>query len=244
LRRGGGPQRFAAKLHRPSSRVLRHTNARGSVQASMTPSMTWLARSVVLIALGAAACGGKEATSKCRHDPQPSCAPDPVATAGAGGAAAATSTVTGASGGGGAAGTSGATGGMGTGGSAPSDFGDPCSINSDCSAPLTCAFKRCHSPCETTRDCPAGTRCVHSIDVDTGTFLFNICRLPDEAHACIKNSDCIGLEICGVDGRCRDQCETSADCVRAQVCVTKTCADPDEVPALDGGVVNPVDASR
>src|SRR5205814_208113 len=35
---------------------------------------------------------------------------------------------------------------------------------------------------------------------------------------------------CGLDGRCRDQCAEAKDCpIKSQVCVNKTCADPNEL---------------
>jgi hypothetical protein len=36
------------------------------------------------------------------------------------------------------------------------DPADGCGINSECSQLLACAFRRCHTACKTTRDCPAG----------------------------------------------------------------------------------------
>ncbi|HVW25311.1 MAG TPA: hypothetical protein VHC69_08060 [Polyangiaceae bacterium] len=99
-----------------------------------------------------------------------------------------------------------------------------CIINSDCTAPLVCAFQRCHTACETSRDCDPGQRCVSS------DRPFHVCQLDVESQ-CKANSDCPEGQICGIDGQCRDACNTSRDCVKGQVCVSGTCADPDELTA-------------
>src|SRR5262245_49694015 len=91
-----------------------------------------------------------------------------------------------------------------------------CSVNSDCNAPLVCAFQRCHNACTETRDCPSGERCVAS------DRPFRVCQLGIE-KLCRYNTDCPVSQVCGVDGQCRDQCVASRDCVIGQVCVTGTC---------------------
>src|SRR4051794_35201346 len=35
-----------------------------------------------------------------------------------------------------------------------SELAQGCVVNTDCQAPLVCAFRRCHTACEATRDCP------------------------------------------------------------------------------------------
>jgi hypothetical protein len=102
-----------------------------------------------------------------------------------------------------------------------------CVINSDCTAPLVCAFQRCHNECTGTRDCPAGQRCVAS------DRPFKVCELNDEKN-CTRNIDCPPAMVCGVDGQCRDQCSTDGDCVSGQVCTSGTCADEKEL--VDGGL--------
>ncbi|MDX2053555.1 MAG: MopE-related protein [Polyangiaceae bacterium] len=97
-----------------------------------------------------------------------------------------------------------------------------CLINSDCRAPLACAFRRCHTACETTRDCVAPQLCVASDKP------FSVCQLEDERQ-CTYHSECAGSQLCGVDGNCRDQCATSRDCLRDQVCTQGTCAEPSEL---------------
>src|SRR4051794_34436936 len=87
-----------------------------------------------------------------------------------------------------------------------------CVINTDCTSPLVCAFRKCHAECITSRDCAPGLRCVAS------DRPFHVCQLPEEAK-CSHNSDCPERQICGVDLLCRDECTTSRDCVKEQVCV-------------------------
>ena len=64
-----------------------------------------------------------------------------------------------------------------------------CLINSDCNAPLVCAFQRCHNACESTRDCPPGLRCVAS----DGPL--HVCQLEEE-RICLYNSDCPEGQVC------------------------------------------------
>ena len=142
---------------------------------------------------------------------------------------------TGGGGAGSGAGGSGAQGGTSSTGGGGSTTTEPgCAINSDCAQPLVCAFNRCHDACETTRDCPPRLGCVFVKDIDTGTVLGKVCQLPDEVP-CRLNTDCRGAQICAVDGRCRNQCGVAQDCVRNQVCADGACADPSEVPLVDGG---------
>jgi len=102
-----------------------------------------------------------------------------------------------------------------------------CSINSDCNAPLVCAFQRCHNACESTRDCPAGLRCVAS----DGPL--HVCQLEEE-RSCLYNSDCPEGQVCGSDATCRDQCMGDADCLKEQLCIAGTCAEQSEL--RDGGL--------
>jgi hypothetical protein len=210
-----------------------------------------MARLVVMHLLCAAGCGGSTTAveSKCSVPLDPSCASgaggNGGAGAGAGGSEAhggnsSSGGGTGTNGGAGASATGGAGGGAGASeidGSMPIEGG--CIINSDCNAPLVCAFKRCHEACETSRDCPNGVGCVFATDTDTGSVFGAVCQLPDEAP-CRLNKDCKGNEICTA-GQCRDQCQENRNCVRNQVCVEGSCADPSELPTVDGG--NP-DAGR
>jgi hypothetical protein len=49
-----------------------------------------------------------------------------------------------------------------------------CTINSDCVAPLVCAFKRCHDECNESRDCPNDQHWMVS------DRPFHVCQLPVE----------------------------------------------------------------
>jgi hypothetical protein len=103
-----------------------------------------------------------------------------------------------------------------------------CVINTDCTAPLVCAFKKCHVACTASRDCPMGQRCMAS------DRPFHVCQLPDE-RICSYNSQCPQGQVCGIDGQCRDQCVADRDCLDKQSCVSATCADTEEL--VDGGLI-------
>src|SRR5260221_2345477 len=66
-----------------------------------------------------------------------------------------------------------------------------CLLNTDCASPLVCAFRRCHTACESTRDCPAPERCV------AGDKPFHVCQLSQE-KSCSYNSQCPTGMVCGV----------------------------------------------
>lgn len=105
-----------------------------------------------------------------------------------------------------------------------------CLVNSDCSAPLVCAFEACHAECESSRDCSDGARCV------AAARPYKVCQLEEERQ-CQRTSNCAEGLVCGVDGECRDQCSSDNDCVEGQLCVSGTCADTDELD--DSGRLTP-----
>lgn len=99
-----------------------------------------------------------------------------------------------------------------------------CQADSECAAPLTCTFRRCHEPCKGDTDCPSAERCVKG---DPG----DVCQLPDET-ICDANNACEGVQVCGVDAECRDACTSAAECVPGQICAkSNECASSD--PAKD-----------
>jgi hypothetical protein len=102
-----------------------------------------------------------------------------------------------------------------------------CLLNTDCESPLVCAFRRCHNACMTTRDCPAGQRCVAS------DRPFNVCQL-DIERDCQYNSQCAVGQVCGVDAHCRDACAGDRDCIPGQLCISGSCAD---LPELVNGTL-------
>jgi len=110
---------------------------------------------------------------------------------------------------------------------APAQLAEGCVINTDCNSPLVCAFRRCHNACVTTRDCPAGQRCVAS------ERPFNVCQL-DIERSCQYNSQCAIGQVCGVDAQCRDACSGDRDCIPGQLCVSGSCAD---LPELVNGML-------
>ena len=89
---------------------------------------------------------------------------------------------------------------------------EPCTLNSNCVDPLVCTFSRCHTECQSDRDCPGEERCV--LGEKSG-----VCQLPTET-ACTRDSQCEGEQACGVDGECRDKCKKNSDCVAGD----QTCA--------------------
>ena len=98
-----------------------------------------------------------------------------------------------------------------------------CTQNSDCAPGLVCTFERCHVECETSRDCPAGARCVAASDGAT------VCQLAAE-ESCAYNSECPEPLVCAGDSECRNECLEDRDCVRGQTCTTsQICAEPEEV---------------
>ena len=100
-----------------------------------------------------------------------------------------------------------------------------CLVNTDCNAPLVCAFRKCHEACVDSRDCKGpGQRCVSS------DRPYHVCQLVDERN-CTYNSDCGGGQTCGVDFQCRDQCNADRDCLNEQLCVAGSCAEIGEVEA-------------
>ena len=112
--------------------------------------------------------------------------------------------------------------------SAASRVGDGCTLNSDCDSGLVCVFARCHVECNGSQDCPTASdgerlRCVVGDKPD------HVCQLEDERD-CAYHSECPGVQRCGPDGQCRDECRDDRDCVAGQVCVAQgLCAEPAEV---------------
>ena len=107
-----------------------------------------------------------------------------------------------------------------------------CLINTDCESPLVCAFKRCHTECTDTRDCPTGQRCVPS------DRPHNVCLFEDETE-CIYHTDCPAEHLfCAKDRSCREQCKSFRDCVAGQVCTEGACADKEELGG-DGKLPDP-----
>jgi hypothetical protein len=116
----------------------------------------------------------------------------------------------------------------GCGGSAKPAPGTGCALNSDCATGLICTFALCHSPCVKDTDCATGQMCVKSSAVGDGGTI-NVCQLPAEAH-CYYNSMCMAPLVCGRDETCRNQCQSSIDCVSGEVCTSSgVCALPSDL---------------
>ena len=123
---------------------------------------------------------------------------------------------------------------------APAKLAAGCTLNTDCTTPLVCAFQVCHQQCVSSRDCPATERCIKSNVTDTVPPL-DVCQLSTEA-ACSYTSQCPDPEVCAADGQCRDQCAADRDCIELQVCVTGVCADPSETTSNGESLKNVPDA--
>ena len=105
--------------------------------------------------------------------------------------------------------------------------GDGCAIATDCTAPLVCAFQRCHGQCADSRDCPAGQKCVGSQYPKLG-----ICLLADETE-CKRHSDCPKPLVCGRREKCEEQCKSDRDCLVGQACGQGSCYEVP--PGVDAG---------
>lgn len=100
-----------------------------------------------------------------------------------------------------------------------------CILNSECAAPLVCAFRRCHAQCESNADCTSSGEQLQCVPSDRP---YKVCLLKDEA-SCVYHTDCpLGLR-CARDLKCRVECLADADCVTGQVCAQGACAAPSEL---------------
>ena len=103
-----------------------------------------------------------------------------------------------------------------------------CTLASECSSPLVCAFQKCHVQCKSSKDCANGKgRCVQSDKP------YYVCQFEEDA-ICTQNSQCAGRQLCARDGKCHDQCSSGRDCLQDQVCTEGACADTPEL--VDGGL--------
>ena len=108
----------------------------------------------------------------------------------------------------------------GGGSSAKPTPGTGCNLNSQCDQPLVCTFQKCHAACAADKDCPTGQLCVKTTAAGVdGGVAGTVCQLPAEIK-CVYNSQCMLPLVCARDEQCRNQCQTSVDCVMGQVCTT------------------------
>lgn len=96
-----------------------------------------------------------------------------------------------------------------------------CLVNTDCKAPLVCAFRACHVECVEQRDCPSGELCVATDKP------FKVCMFADE-QKCTYHSQCPDGFKC-VAAKCRPECKSAKDCVPDQLCVEQSCAVSSDV---------------
>ncbi len=108
-----------------------------------------------------------------------------------------------------------------------------CLIDSDCKAPLVCAFKKCHTKCNDDRDCEGDEICT-----PTEERPIKVCLISPDEVKCVYNTDCPADHLkCALDHRCRTECRTEKDCVPLQKCVQGSCADDKHIE--DGKLVPP-----
>jgi hypothetical protein len=103
-------------------------------------------------------------------------------------------------------------------------------------------FARCHTECEKDWDCPRAERCVRAVNEEGKEVEanLNVCQLSVEA-TCEADSDCKGVQICGVGSECRDPCTQPADCTPTQICaISGECASsfPLKDTVVDGRIVS------
>ena len=115
-------------------------------------------------------------------------------------------------------------------------LGDGCVLDSDCNSGLVCVYRRCHEECNQTPDCPIDDE-GQNLHCMLGEKPDHYCQLQDERD-CSYSSECPGSQLCGPDGRCRDECISDKDCVADQTCTQRACALPSE---LDDNGQLPVD---
>lgn len=118
-----------------------------------------------------------------------------------------------------------------------------CTLNSDCSNPLVCAFQRCHSQCTETRDCDPGQRCVKESSKSSGAggetgATDGVCQLLVEKTCASSGSKCAANQQCAEDKQCHDVCTSDSECFDRQTCTpTGSCAEMTEVD--DTGNITP-----
>jgi len=108
------------------------------------------------------------------------------------------------------------------------ELGGGCTLDSDCTNPLSCKFATCHQQCAESRDCPTGQHCVTVGGV-------GVCQTPAEA-TCGTAHACSAPLVCrSDDGTCRNACTSSGACAgTGQACVGTYCLDSTEIAKNDG----------
>jgi hypothetical protein len=108
---------------------------------------------------------------------------------------------------------------------------EACSLNSDCAAKLVCALGKCRNQCVSSVDCSGGTCVTDGKNA--------VCESAAEANKpCSRQVDCPAPLACASDYRCRNLCDSDADCdvfgVTDRVCAkdgqgVEFCADVSQV---------------
>jgi hypothetical protein len=119
-----------------------------------------------------------------------------------------------------------------------------CAQNSDCRNGAVCALGQCRAQCKTSADCsqdPDPSMCV------TDNVMYAVCE--DKNQPCPDPpAQCPAPLACATDYRCRNLCETDADCnilgTSGRICAVDGngvhfCADPSDVDGgMSGGTID------
>lgn len=107
--------------------------------------------------------------------------------------------------------------------------GAPCSLSTDCDAPLVCRLELCRSECRDSRDCEAGFACVFDANG------LGVCQVADDL-GCVLSSQCAAPLVCR-EARCTNACSEDRDCPSGQACRedgegVRGCVEDDAVSCL------------
>lgn len=117
-----------------------------------------------------------------------------------------------------------------------------CTLNSDCSNPLVCAFQRCHQQCTESRDCGTNQRCVKESskgggEGGAGSGLIGVCQLTVEKTCATGAVKCATGQQCAEDKQCHDVCTSNDECFDRQTCTPSgACADMGETDPSTGNI--------
>lgn len=105
---------------------------------------------------------------------------------------------------------------------------DTCRLASDCkNENEICVFETCSPPCRTDKDCGGGQRCLEGAD--------GAACVASTSATCTEATDCPSATTC-IEGECRTECSTAADCRDDQVCSeTGACVGQSELPPMSNG---------
>lgn len=103
-------------------------------------------------------------------------------------------------------------------------LGRSCTLNSDCTDPLSCKFGKCHRQCAETRDCSTGEVCIKVDGI-------GVCQSISEL-TCTDTEGCPSPLVCGPSNTCGSVCREAADCLGGQSCLASVCVEV-STPVID-----------